>query len=93
MIASVRTPLCDLLGIEYPIVQAPMAGTTTPDLVAAVSAAGGLGSFGHAYTGADGMRARGGNSWPRPGRWGGNCVGAAMRATLLGQWFPVSSAA
>jgi nitronate monooxygenase len=55
--ASVRTPLCDLLGIEYPIVQAPMAGTTTPDLVAAVSAAGGLGSFGHAYTGADGMRA------------------------------------
>jgi nitronate monooxygenase len=49
--ASLRTPLCDLLGIEHPIVQAPMAGgPTTPELVAAVSAAGALGSFGHAYT-------------------------------------------
>ncbi len=49
--ASLRTPLCDLLGIEYPIVQAPMAGgPTTPELVGAVSAAGALGSFGHAYT-------------------------------------------
>lgn len=49
--ASLRTPLCDLLGIEHPIVQAPMAGgPTTPELVAAVSAAGGLGSFGHSYT-------------------------------------------
>jgi nitronate monooxygenase len=55
---SLRTPLCDLLGVEYPIIQAPMAGgPTTPDLVAAVSAAGALGSFGHAYTGAEGMRA------------------------------------
>ena len=49
--ASLRTPLCDLLGIEHPIVQAPMAGgPTTPELVAAVSAAGALGSFGHSYT-------------------------------------------
>ncbi|HSE04409.1 MAG TPA: nitronate monooxygenase, partial [Methylomirabilota bacterium] len=55
--ASLHTPLCDLLGIEYPIIQAPMAGgPTTPELVAAVSAAGGLGSFGHAYTGAETMR-------------------------------------
>lgn len=38
--------LCDLLGIEHPIIQAPMAGTTTPALVAAVSNAGGLGSHG-----------------------------------------------
>jgi nitronate monooxygenase len=38
-----HTPLCDLLGIRYPIVQAPMAGPTTPELVAAVSGAGGLG--------------------------------------------------
>ena len=51
VMASLRTPLCDLLGIEYPIVQAPMAGgPTTPELVGAVSAAGALGSFGHAYT-------------------------------------------
>lgn len=55
---TLHTPLCDLLGIEYPIIQAPMAGgPTTPGLVAAVSAAGALGSFGHAYTGADTMRA------------------------------------
>ena len=40
-----------MLGIELPIIQAPMAGgVTTPDLVAAVSEAGGLGSFGFAYT-------------------------------------------
>lgn len=40
---SLRTALCDLLGIRYPVVQAPMAGATTPELVAAVSEAGGLG--------------------------------------------------
>jgi nitronate monooxygenase len=54
--ASLRTPLCDLFGIEYPIVQAPMAGTSTPELAAAVSEAGALGSLGHAYTAADVMR-------------------------------------
>jgi nitronate monooxygenase len=34
------------LGIELPIVQAPMAGVDTPQMVAAVSNAGGLGSLG-----------------------------------------------
>lgn len=34
------------LGIELPIVQAPMAGVSTPALAAAVSNAGGLGSLG-----------------------------------------------
>jgi nitronate monooxygenase len=38
------------LGIEHPIIQAPMAGgITTPELVAATSNAGGLGSIGAAY--------------------------------------------
>jgi nitronate monooxygenase len=38
------TSLCDLLGIRYPIIQAPMAGGwTTPDLVSAVCEAGGFG--------------------------------------------------
>lgn len=37
--------LLDLLGIELPIIQAPMAGATTPDMVIAVSEAGGLGSL------------------------------------------------
>jgi nitronate monooxygenase len=38
------------LGIDHPIIQAPMAGgATTPELVAACSNAGALGSFGCAY--------------------------------------------
>jgi nitronate monooxygenase len=42
------------LGIEHPIVQAPMGGgPSTPELVAAVSNAGGLGSLGAAYLGPD----------------------------------------
>jgi nitronate monooxygenase len=40
---SLRTALCGLLGIEYPILQAGMAGAVGPELVAAVSNAGGLG--------------------------------------------------
>lgn len=38
--------LTSLLGIRHPIIQAPMAGSTTPELMAAVSNAGALGSFG-----------------------------------------------
>lgn len=41
-----RTDLIDLLNIEQPIIQAPMAGSGTPALAAAVSNAGGLGSLG-----------------------------------------------
>jgi nitronate monooxygenase len=37
------------LGVEHPLIQAPMAGSNTPALVAAVSAAGGLGSLGAGY--------------------------------------------
>jgi nitronate monooxygenase len=40
-VTAVRTPVCDLLGIEQPIVQAPMAAI--PGLAAAVSNAGALG--------------------------------------------------
>jgi nitronate monooxygenase len=39
----VRTLLCDLVGIEAPVVLAPMGGAVTPTLAAAVSNAGGLG--------------------------------------------------
>jgi NAD(P)H-dependent flavin oxidoreductase YrpB (nitropropane dioxygenase family) len=45
----VRTPLCDLLRIEYPIIQAPMANHTSPELVAAVTNAGGMGVHGASY--------------------------------------------
>jgi len=41
-----RTPLCDLLGIEFPIIQASLGPWTSIELVAAVSNAGGLGSIG-----------------------------------------------
>ena len=40
------TPLAARLGLSHPIIQAPMAGTSTPALAAAVSNAGGLGSLG-----------------------------------------------
>jgi nitronate monooxygenase len=41
---TLHTQICDLLNIKYPIIQAGMAGGhTTPELVAAVSNAGGLG--------------------------------------------------
>jgi nitronate monooxygenase len=38
------SPLCELLGVRFPIVQAPMANNAPPALAAAVSSAGGLGS-------------------------------------------------
>ena len=38
--------MCQLIGTEHPIIQAPMAGVSTPALAAAVSNAGGLGSLG-----------------------------------------------
>jgi nitronate monooxygenase len=37
--------IIDLFGIELPIIQAPMAGATTPEMVIAASEAGGLGSL------------------------------------------------
>jgi nitronate monooxygenase len=40
------TPLTRLINISYPIIQAPMVGVSTPELAAAVSNAGGLGSIG-----------------------------------------------
>jgi nitronate monooxygenase len=41
-----RTDLTELLGIDHPIIQAPMAGSDGPALAAAVSNAGGMGSLG-----------------------------------------------
>ncbi len=40
---TLRTPLCDRLGIEFPIVQSGMGGVAGADLVAEVSRAGALG--------------------------------------------------
>lgn len=45
------------LGIQFPLIQAPMAGgATTPSLVAAVCNAGGLGSLGAGYLSGDELR-------------------------------------
>ncbi|MDR5761115.1 nitronate monooxygenase [Caballeronia sp. LZ035] len=49
-------PLTSRLGIRTPIIQAPMAGVSTPALVAAVSEAGGLGSLGVGAMNAEGAR-------------------------------------
>ena len=43
---ALHTRLCDILGIEVPIVLAGMGGASTPELAAAVSNAGGLGVLG-----------------------------------------------
>ncbi|MBN9742713.1 nitronate monooxygenase [Amycolatopsis sp. A1MSW2902] len=46
MTSQLRTPLCDLLGIEVPIMQAGMGNVAYGRIAAAVSNAGGLGSIG-----------------------------------------------
>jgi nitronate monooxygenase len=48
--------LCDLFGIDHPIIQAPMTGTCTPALAGAVANAGGLGSLGCALKSLDTIR-------------------------------------
>src|SRR5438874_10808688 len=48
-----HTRLCELLGIEHPIVLAPMGGAVTPTLAAAVSNAGGLGMLPLTWTSPD----------------------------------------
>ena len=51
------TPLTEMLGIDIPILLAPMAGgPTTPELVTAVSEGGGFGQFGAAYLNGDAIR-------------------------------------
>lgn len=53
----IHTPLCPLLGIDHPLLNAPMGGTAAADLAAAVSAAGGFGMIGGT--------SRGGADWLR----------------------------
>jgi NAD(P)H-dependent flavin oxidoreductase YrpB (nitropropane dioxygenase family) len=53
MTLSLSTPLCDLLGIEVPIVQAPVGSATCPELAAAVSGAGALGTLALTWTAPD----------------------------------------
>jgi NAD(P)H-dependent flavin oxidoreductase YrpB (nitropropane dioxygenase family) len=53
-----HTRVCDILGIRHPVVQAGMASYVTPELVAAVSNAGGLGLLGSVDWSYDELRAR-----------------------------------
>ena len=52
-----ETPAARALGVRYPLLQAPMSGVTTPELAAAVSNAGALGSLGAAWLAPDDLRA------------------------------------
>jgi nitronate monooxygenase len=51
-----QTRVAELLGVRYPIVQAPVSPYAGPELVAAVSNAGGLGTLGAAMMPPDAMR-------------------------------------
>jgi enoyl-[acyl-carrier protein] reductase II len=53
---SLKTPLCDILGIEHPVMLAGMGGVSYAELCAAVSEAGGFGSLGMASVPPDGIR-------------------------------------
>ena len=52
----IRTPICDLLGIEYPIFQGGMAWIADGKLAAAVSEAGGLGLIAAGNASAESVR-------------------------------------
>ncbi len=53
-----HTRLCDLLGVEHPIINAPMAGPAAAELAAAVSEAGGFGLIGGSSGDPDWLRAQ-----------------------------------
>src|SRR5204863_5113569 len=52
----IRTPICDLLGVDYPILLAGMGGVSYSEVTAAVSEAGAFGCLGAAGMHHDEMR-------------------------------------
>lgn len=52
----IQTPICDLLGIQYPVLQGGMAWIADAELAAAVSNAGGLGIISAMNAGGDWVR-------------------------------------
>jgi len=56
-VSLLDTPLCELLGVRFPLIQAPMANNAPPALAAAVSAAGALGSIAGAALSPEELRA------------------------------------
>ena len=65
---ALHTRLCDLVGIEYPIVQTGMGWVAGPGLVAATSEAGGLGILAAATMSMDELRAGIGEVKDRTGK-------------------------
>lgn len=57
-VAGLRTPICDLFGIEVPIFLAGMGGVAYAEVCAAVSEAGGYGTLGMAGCSPDEIRAQ-----------------------------------
>jgi enoyl-[acyl-carrier protein] reductase II len=53
---ALRTPICDLLGIEVPVFLAGMGGVAYAEICAAVSEAGGFGTLGMAGVSPEGIR-------------------------------------
>ena len=53
---NLRTPICDMLGIEYPVFLAGMGGVAYAEVCAAVSEAGGFGTLGMAGVSPQGIR-------------------------------------
>ncbi|MBP0446325.1 nitronate monooxygenase [Roseomonas sp. SSH11] len=56
MVEQADRRIQELFGIALPVIQAPMAGSTSPEMVIAVSEAGGLGSLPAAQYTPDGLR-------------------------------------
>jgi len=54
---ALHTPVCDLLGIDVPLVQAPIGRASCPELAAAVSNAGALGMLGATFLDETGLKA------------------------------------
>lgn len=55
---AIRTPICDLFGVEHPVFLAGMAGVAYAEVCAAVSEAGGFGSLGMATLSPEEIRAQ-----------------------------------
>ncbi|MBI2166064.1 MAG: nitronate monooxygenase [Chloroflexi bacterium] len=75
-----HTRVCDILGIRYPIIQAPMGWVSGPALVAAVSNAGGLGTLANQLAQAGGTTAKPGYELPDAEEWDRNPVEWERRA-------------
>ncbi|MDE2073592.1 MAG: nitronate monooxygenase [Alphaproteobacteria bacterium] len=84
MRSSLHTPVCDLLGCDYPVVLAGMGGVSRSGLVSAVTAAGGFGFLGMVRESPELIRAEVAGVRAATGRdFGVNLIPAATDPTLF----------